>query len=132
VMTPTPPTSTPFPYTTLFRSGDRELRRRARQRGAVGHERVEAPAGRPDGRAGTDEHAVPGHGDAGPVALVLGWRHGSAALEVDGPRQLRLRRPLQHDRLDGAVQRLRPDRKSTRLNSSHVSISYAVFCLEKK
>src|SRR5699024_12806207 len=26
----------------------------------------------------------------------------------------------------------RPDRKSTRLNSSHVSISYAVFCLKKK
>src|SRR5699024_9525885 len=26
----------------------------------------------------------------------------------------------------------RPDRKSTRLNSSHVSISYAVFCLNKK
>src|SRR5689334_23920782 len=25
-----------------------------------------------------------------------------------------------------------PDRKSTRLNSSHSSISYAVFCLEKK
>src|SRR5699024_12222675 len=25
-----------------------------------------------------------------------------------------------------------PDRKSTRLNSSHVSISYAVFCLQKK
>src|SRR5437868_12662896 len=25
-----------------------------------------------------------------------------------------------------------PDRKSTRLNSSHVSISYAVFCLKKK
>src|SRR5699024_11284155 len=24
-----------------------------------------------------------------------------------------------------------PDRKSTRLNSSHVSISYAVFCLKK-
>src|SRR5699024_12231298 len=29
----------------------------------------------------------------------------------------------------GAPQR---DRKSTRLNSSHVSISYAVFCLKKK
>src|SRR6266513_4673434 len=29
----------------------------------------------------------------------------------------------------GAVRR---DRKSTRLNSSHVSISYAVFCLKKK
>src|SRR5699024_11714505 len=26
----------------------------------------------------------------------------------------------------------RADRKSTRLNSSHVSISYAVFCLKKK
>src|SRR5690554_7667223 len=28
--------------------------------------------------------------------------------------------------------RLRQDRKSTRLNSSHVRISYAVFCLKKK
>src|SRR5699024_12829770 len=28
--------------------------------------------------------------------------------------------------------RLNGDRKSTRLNSSHVSISYAVFCLKKK
>src|SRR5207249_11252086 len=28
--------------------------------------------------------------------------------------------------------RARRDRKSTRLNSSHVSISYAVFCLKKK
>src|SRR5690349_22300087 len=27
---------------------------------------------------------------------------------------------------------LREDRKSTRLNSSHVEISYAVFCLKKK
>src|SRR5690606_39943959 len=27
---------------------------------------------------------------------------------------------------------LRKDRKSTRLNSSHVKISYAVFCLKKK
>src|SRR5207253_8244849 len=34
------------------------------------------------------------------------------------------------------LERLRPssagDRKSTRLNSSHVAISYAVFCLKKK
>src|SRR5699024_11423870 len=29
-------------------------------------------------------------------------------------------------------QAVRIDRKSTRLNSSHVSISYAVFCLKKK
>src|SRR5699024_11334735 len=30
-----------------------------------------------------------------------------------------------------ALTGMRPDRKSTRLNSSHVSISYAVFCLKK-
>src|SRR5690625_6595002 len=32
----------------------------------------------------------------------------------------------------GAAQRDQQDRKSTRLNSSHVAISYAVFCLKKK
>src|SRR5690242_21536368 len=32
----------------------------------------------------------------------------------------------------GGVTNLTPDRKSTRLNSSHMSISYAVFCLKKK
>src|SRR5690348_18486713 len=32
----------------------------------------------------------------------------------------------------GQVARAGPDRKSTRLNSSHPSISYAVFCLKKK
>src|SRR3712207_8451732 len=31
-----------------------------------------------------------------------------------------------------AVDQLRRDRKSTRLNSSHANISYAVFCLKKK
>src|SRR2546427_6092171 len=33
---------------------------------------------------------------------------------------------------DFAVQRQWEDRKSTRLNSSHSQISYAVFCLKKK
>src|SRR3989442_9196455 len=32
----------------------------------------------------------------------------------------------------GAARHVREDRKSTRLNSSHVRISYAVFCLKKK
>src|SRR2546426_6794690 len=32
----------------------------------------------------------------------------------------------------GAPAAPRPDRKSTRLNSSHLVISYAVFCLKKK
>src|SRR5690625_6718108 len=37
-------------------------------------------------------------------------------------------------RVDRSGQRhlVRGDRKSTRLNSSHVAISYAVFCLKKK
>src|SRR5207253_10235235 len=34
--------------------------------------------------------------------------------------------------LNGKVLINRGDRKSTRLNSSHVAISYAVFCLKKK
>src|SRR5699024_12861215 len=33
---------------------------------------------------------------------------------------------------DGYARHVEGDRKSTRLNSSHVSISYAVFCLKKK
>src|SRR3712207_7785468 len=32
----------------------------------------------------------------------------------------------------GRARTARPDRKSTRLNSSHANISYAVFCLKKK
>src|SRR5690625_6240572 len=34
--------------------------------------------------------------------------------------------------LKGLISILTTDRKSTRLNSSHVAISYAVFCLKKK
>src|SRR3712207_7188239 len=50
--------------------------------------------------------------------------------------------PLPHDHLAGhaawlrwpqpALRRAGGDRKSTRLNSSHANISYAVFCLKKK
>src|SRR5439155_24772563 len=36
------------------------------------------------------------------------------------------------ERIDHAEDFPRRDRKSTRLNSSHVAISYAVFCLKKK
>src|SRR5690348_18061707 len=50
----------------------------------------------------------------------------------DGPRQLGDRREeLLRPACVVAVGR-GPDRKSTRLNSSHPSISYAVFCLKKK
>src|SRR3712207_9299392 len=34
--------------------------------------------------------------------------------------------------VEAAEQGVRKDRKSTRLNSSHANISYAVFCLKKK
>src|SRR5438067_10630219 len=44
------------------------------------------------------------------------------------PRRLRPGKPDAGKVPGGA----RADRKSTRLNSSHVSISYAVFCLKKK
>src|SRR5207249_11951402 len=53
-----------------------------------------------------------------------------------GDRRRHLRRIDQRARLGerrraGGANR-KGDRKSTRLNSSHVSISYAVFCLKKK
>src|SRR5690242_21577094 len=38
----------------------------------------------------------------------------------------------QRDIIAEVIGKLRGDRKSTRLNSSHMSISYAVFCLKKK
>src|SRR5438309_9006960 len=46
-----------------------------------------------------------------------------------GERVVRLRNAVIHFSLGGMF---RVDRKSTRLNSSHSSISYAVFCLKKK
>src|SRR5436190_8552655 len=47
------------------------------------------------------------------------------------PRALSPRRTAQEPKL-GGTERDRRDRKSTRLNSSHTVISYAVFCLKKK
>src|SRR5438067_4108814 len=40
--------------------------------------------------------------------------------------------PMRHHKIRLESETLTEDRKSTRLNSSHVSISYAVFCLKKK
>src|SRR5215813_15013543 len=42
------------------------------------------------------------------------------------------RQPPRLDHYEPVPQRRTRDRKSTRLNSSHVRISYAVFCLKKK
>src|SRR2546422_6398953 len=56
--------------------------------------------------------------------IHLAQGHGSAAAEE-------LRRALRLDPQLAAAHR-QLDRKSTRLNSSHGYISYAVFCLKKK
>src|SRR5205814_3574572 len=61
---------------------------------------------------------------------------GAAALRADLHDAVRLLDGIAdgHGHLHGVRQRLLDigDRKSTRLNSSHLGISYAVFCLKKK
>src|SRR5690606_41940607 len=54
-------------------------------------------------------------------------RSGQRRCARGGPRTV----PA-HTRRAGGDGSRRADRKSTRLNSSHVKISYAVFCLKKK
>src|SRR2546430_7725250 len=76
--------------------------------------------------------------DALPISrnqLAPLFRHGIQALPHylrQLRRQIRLRQkrrvPIGHF----APERFGADRKSTRLNSSHSQISYAVFCLKKK
>src|SRR5438309_5100257 len=83
-----PPSSTLFPYTTLFRS--REMRPATQRFPDVASQAAQV---RPATHRGAEAHVGRGEG-----------------LELE----------------------LRQDRKSTRLNSSHSSISYAVFCLKKK
>src|SRR5262245_63483742 len=72
--------------------------------------------------------------DALPISEVQLKRcsEASAALEPEGGKggKPSARRPVQPTQGDGRRRRL--DRKSTRLNSSHLGISYAVFCLKKK
>src|SRR5207249_11539676 len=95
-----PPSSTLFPYTTLFRSFHVTPCLPSAGRDAVTH----------------------GLGDAARIDVVIN-HPVQVHFELDSefhvaiPRQTSLRQR---------------DRKSTRLNSSHVSISYAVFCLKKK
>src|SRR5947209_10218484 len=98
-----PPRSTLFPYTTLFRSLVAVLT----------HVEV-------DLRQRVHPHR--------PVCVdQLRDLHPVAAREREPLEQRPPRRDLPGQRLT----ELR-DRKSTRLNSSHANISYAVFCLKKK
>src|SRR5207244_8151424 len=98
-----PPTPPPFPYTTLFRS---HHRRRPVTDPPAGHVRSDGDHGAGDVPA--QDHREPSLGDRdGPPGT---------GLQVDGV-----------DRDRGHLQLDLRDRKSTRLNSSHQIISYAVF-----
>src|SRR5690606_42054840 len=91
-----------------------------------------------------DRHSFPTRrsSDLGEQDLEPDERGGERRAEVlragllRGADDAHLRLPADaHDVLDLLVQILdrgEEDRKSTRLNSSHVKISYAVFCLNKK
>src|SRR5207245_10561351 len=98
-----PPRPTLFPYTTLFRSVPVRDRGEPPDLGAI-------PALYP--RAGHRPSPRRGRGD-----FPEGNAGRGAYVGVLPQRPPRLRRGPPH-----------PDRKSTRLNSSHGSISYAVFC----
>src|SRR5262245_65017681 len=60
--------------------------------------------------------------------------HDALPISPSRGRELRGRRGCHRRGLRAPAGRARaqPDRKSTRLNSSHLGISYAVFCLKKK
>src|SRR2546427_3809427 len=72
------------------------------------------------------EHGLAVFGDGRVVGCdrLLGLRAAQAGIE-DRLGERRTDRPE-------AARHREPDRKSTRLNSSHSQISYAVFCLKKK
>src|SRR5207302_9654634 len=101
--TPPPPRSSLFPYTTLFRSIEFQ-----RNIGDREQQQTIRPAVR---------------------RLVL-LRHNNTEVPFspDGPLTWGEIDLVRTDVFTPAL----ADRKSTRLNSSHVKISYAVFCLKKK
>src|SRR5437879_11655920 len=97
-----PPRSTLFPYTTLFRSD------------VVGGHAAE-------------QHVVVVDG-----VQVAGQRDVARAHVGDAVRRREAGCEAILDVGERLLERLLIDRKSTRLNSSHRCISYAVFCLKKK
>src|SRR5207302_2375165 len=99
----TPPASTPFPYTTLFRSSGVARRGVERQRVQFGSRHLRQLA----------IDRLPGR-----------WAQPGV---IERRLHAGLERSNQQDAEYGNRQKS-GDRKSTRLNSSHVKISYAVFC----
>src|SRR3712207_7868368 len=97
-----PPRSTLFPYTTLFRS-------------------LEGLGGR-EGKAA----------DTGADYAALTRLYGIEIADAQIRWAVEAERALVAEEERAAPPSSRRDRKSTRLNSSHANISYAVFCLKKK
>src|SRR5688572_31042681 len=98
-----PPRSTLFPYTTLFRSSYNQLVGVRPTVGLVSRDGIIPLALSQD--------------TAGPMARSV----TDAAVALDAVVGVDPADPVTAE-----------DRKSTRLNSSHSQISYAVFCLKKK
>src|SRR5437667_7804749 len=64
---------------------------------------------------------------------IVGTYPALAILNLQGTEEPNVHKHLPCSAISSSVPcRLRIDRKSTRLNSSHITISYAVFCLKKK
>src|SRR3712207_6874361 len=79
-------------------------------------------------RSDADELAL--LGDDHQLGLLV---HGEDGDDLAGlVRRLHVNDALAAARLQAVGRDRRLDRKSTRLNSSHANISYAVFCLKKK
>src|SRR2546430_10321430 len=128
-----PPRSTLFPYTTLFRSGNGALAIWCKDYNLdvvrreiipiIVQNNVEAVRGAADRVATEDRYTGNLQGLDEPVLLP---KLDLKTLPAAGMRSSIL------PELQFPAILLRRDRKSTRLNSSHSQISYAVFCLKKK
>src|SRR5439155_11441126 len=68
------------------------------------------------------------------ATVTVALAEGEEVVEVNEREPGAMNQPahLRERQLREAHRRIHQDRKSTRLNSSHVAISYAVFCLKKK
>src|SRR5438067_3907315 len=85
---------------------------------------------RPDQRLARPEKRR--DGDLVARLVAAGENRGQIELAVGRLIAARGRSGHREPRQKAGALRVHRDRKSTRLNSSHVSISYAVFCLKKK